>query len=80
MTPMDKTFIVSILLLVVFYMWVAFSMAISRQTVMPGDLPMTSSLNYIIFVTGDFWNRKTHPIAWRMSAVIRFQRLSMIKI
>ena len=67
------------MLFVVFYMWAAFSTAISHQTVILRDLPLTSSLNYIIFVTGDLWNGTIHPIIWRMS-VIRFQRLPMMKI
>ena len=76
---MDKTSFGSILLFVVFYVWPSFSMAISHQTVMSRDLPLTSSLNYITFFTDDLWNRKIHPITWRMS-VIRFQRPSMTKI
>lgn len=54
-------------------------MAISHHSVTSRDLPLTSSLNYIIFVIGDLWNLKIHPIAWRMS-VIRFQRLLLVNI
>ena len=79
MTLMDKTSFGSILLFVVFYIWAAFSMVISHQTVMSRDWPLTSSLKYLIFVTDNLWSRKTHPITWRMS-LIRFQRLSMMKI
>ena len=54
-------------------------MAILRHSVMLKDLPLRSSLNYKIFVTGDLWSLRIHPIAWRMP-VIRSQRLLLVKM
>ena len=79
MTLMNKTSFESILLFAVFYIWAAFSMAISHQTVMSRELPLTSSLNSIIFVTDDLRSRKIHPITWRMS-VIRWSKRLVTKV